>query len=30
MCQKKICEDKHVDLLFIGEGEKNTMLFQRF
>ena len=26
MCQKKICEDKHVDLLFIGEGEKNTML----
>ena len=25
MCQKKCCEEKHVDLLLIGEGEKNTM-----
>lgn len=24
---KKICEDKHIDLLFIGERGKNTMLY---
>ena len=23
--KKKCCEDKHVDLLLIGKGEKNTM-----
>ena len=23
---KKCCEEKHIDLLLIGEGEKNTML----
>ena len=27
MCQKKYFEDKHVDLLFSGEGEKKHYVF---
>ena len=26
---KKCCEDKHVDLLLIGEGEKNSMFLSK-
>ena len=25
LCIKKYCEEKHVDLLLMGKGEKNTM-----
>ena len=27
MCQKRFVKNKHIDLLFIGEREKNTMLY---
>ena len=26
---KKCCEEKHVDILLFGEGEKNTMLLSK-
>ena len=27
---KKCCEENHVELLLIGEKEKNTMFYQKF
>ena len=27
MSQKKCCQDKHVDLLLIGEGKKKSAMF---